>query len=40
MCVIKRGLTFKNYTDCLLNNKNILKSQQRFKSNCNNVYTE
>ena len=30
-CVIKRGLMFKNYTDCLLNNKIILKLQQRFK---------
>ena len=30
-CVIKRGLMFKNYADCLLNNKIILKSQQRFK---------
>ena len=29
--VIKRELMFKNYTDCLLNNKTILKSQQRFK---------
>ena len=24
-CLIKRGLMFKNYTDCLLNNKIILK---------------
>ena len=24
-CVIKRRLMFKNYTDCLLNNKIILK---------------
>ena len=38
--VIKRGLMFKNYTDCLLNDKTILKSQQRFKSECHNVYTE
>ena len=30
-CVIKRGLIFKNYTDCLLNDKIILKSQQRVK---------
>ena len=31
---------FKNYLDCLLNNKIILKSQQRFKSDYHNVYTE
>ena len=31
---------FKNYLDCLLNNKIILKSQQRFKSHYHNVYTE
>ena len=28
--VIKRELMFKNYTDCLLNNKTILKSQKWF----------
>ena len=38
--VIKRGLMFKNLTDCLFNNKIILKSQQRFKSDCHDVYTE
>ena len=31
---------FKNYKDCLLNNKIILQSQQRFKSDHYNVYTE
>ena len=30
-CVIKRGLMFENYTDCLFNDKIILISQQRFK---------
>ena len=30
----------KNYTDCLFNDKTILKSQQRFKSDCHKVYTE
>ena len=30
---------FKNYEDCLFNNKIILKSQQRFKSDYHNVYT-
>ena len=38
--VIKRGLMFKNSTDCLFSNKIILKSQQRFKSDCHDVYTE
>ena len=31
---------FENYTDCLFNDKTILKSQQRFKSDCHTVYTE
>ena len=39
-CIIKRGLMVKNYKDCLFNDKTILKSQQRFKSDCHNVYTE
>ena len=39
-CVIKRRLMVKNYKDCLFNNKIILKSQQRFKSDYHNVYTE
>ena len=29
-CVIKRKAIFENYTDCLFNDKIILKSQQRF----------
>ena len=33
-CVIKRGLMFKSYTDCSLNDKTILKLQQKFKSDC------
>ena len=36
-CVIKRRLMVKNYKDCLFNDKTILKSQQRFKSDCHNV---
>ena len=36
-CVIKRDLMVKNYKDCLFNDKTILKSQQRFESNCYNV---
>ena len=39
-CVIKYGLIFENYKDCLFNDKIILKSQQRFKSDCHEVYTE
>ena len=39
-CVIKRELMVKIYTDCLVNNKTILKSQQRFKSDCHNITTE
>ena len=39
-CIIKRELLFKNFKDCLFNYKIILKPQQRFKSNCHNVYPE
>ena len=39
-CIIKREIKFKNYKDCLFNNKIITKSQQRFKSQAHNVYTE
>ena len=39
-CVIKRRLKFNYYKDCLLNNEIILKSQQRFKSERHDVYTE
>ena len=39
-CVIKRRLKFNDYKDWLLNNEIILKSQQRFKSEAHNVYTE
>ena len=39
-CVIKRRLKFSNYKDCLLNNEIILKSQQRFKTEKHDVYTE
>ena len=31
---------FENYKDSLFNDKIILKSQQRFISDCHNVYTE
>ena len=38
--VIKRELMFENYKDCFFNDKIILKSQQRYKSDHYNVYTE
>ena len=38
--IIKRMRKFNDYKNCLLNNKIILKSQQRFKSERHNVYTE
>ena len=39
-CVIKRKLKFNDYKDCLLNNQIVLKSQQRFKNERHDVYTE
>ena len=39
-CIIKRELTFKNYRNLLLNDKILLKSQQRFKSDHHRIYTE
>ena len=38
--VIKRELMFKNYKDTLFNDKIILRSQQRFRSDHHRVYTE
>ena len=38
--ITKRETMFENYTDCLFNDKIILKSQQRFKSDHHKVYTE
>ena len=38
--MIKRELLFENYKNCQFNDKTILKSQQKFKSGCHNVYTE
>ena len=38
--VIKRELMFENYKDFLFNDKVILKSQQRFRSDHHRVYTE
>ena len=39
-CVIKEKLKFEEYKDCLLNAKAVLKSQQRFKSERHDLYTE
>ena len=39
-CIIKRQLMFENYKDSLFNDKIILKSQQRFRSDRHRVYTE
>ena len=39
-CIINRRLMFENYKDSLFNNKTILRSQQRFKSDHHNEYTE
>ena len=38
--VIKRKLMFQNFKDCLLNNKSVYRSQQRFKSYNHDAYTE
>ena len=43
MCNKTRAYVYNynyNYKNCLLNNKIILKSQQRYKSNHHKVYTE
>ena len=39
-CVIKQKLMFKNCKHCLLNNKAVYESQDRFKSYYHDVYTE
>ena len=39
-CVIKKMIKFDYYKKCLLNDEVILKSQQRFISNKDDVYTE
>ena len=39
-CVIKRIIKFDDYKNCLLNDKILLKSQQRFISKKDDVYTE
>ena len=39
-CVIKQNLISQNFKDCQFNNKNVYRSQQRFKSYNHDVYTE
>ena len=39
-CVIKRMIKFNDYKNCLLKDKVILKSQQRFISKKHDVYTK
>ena len=39
-CVIQRELKFNDYKDCLLNDNVVSKSQQRYKSERHDVYTE
>ena len=39
-CVIKKMIKFNDYKNCLLKDKVLLKSQQRFKSKKHDVYTE
>ena len=39
-CIIKRMIKFDHYTNCLLKDEVILKSQQRFINEKHDVYTE
>ena len=39
-CIIKRRIKFKDYKDSVFENKTILRSQLRFKSDLHIVYTE
>ena len=39
-CVIKRRLKFSDYKDCQLNNEIMLKSQQIFKGEKHDAFTE
>ena len=37
---VKSRIMFDDYSECLKEKKKILRSQQRFKSDTDNVYTE
>ena len=39
-CIIKQRLKFEDYKKCLENNKMVLISQNEFKSEARNLYTE
>ena len=39
-CIVKREIIFKNYMDSLFNDKVIIRSQQRFRSDHHRVYNE
>ena len=39
-CVIKQRVMLENYKDSLFNNKVIMQSQKRFKSDNHDMYTE
>ena len=39
-CVIKRRIKFKDYKNSVFENKTVLRSQVRFKSDLHIVYTE
>ena len=39
-CLIKLKIMLQNFKSCLLQNKTVYRSQQRFKSYNHNVYTE
>ena len=39
-CIVKQELMFKNFKDCLFNNKTVYRSQRRFKSDHHNLYAE
>ena len=39
-CVRKQKTIFQDFKDCLFNNENVYRSQQRFKSYNHDVYTE
>ena len=39
-CVIKQKIMFQNFKDCLLKNKTLYRSQQRFKSYNHGLYAE
>ena len=39
-CIVKTEITFKNYVDSLFDDKVIIRSQQRFRTDHHKVYTE